>query len=93
VLLEFAGNLAQVRHRTSPRCILASDWGAFLNWVLFGEQFNYVSGGFEQLGDNEEFKIHQPRNLPIDKSGYLYIYVSNETPNVSVFFEFAGNAY
>ena len=46
----------------------------------FGEQFKYVSGssGAEQVGANEEFKIHVKTNLPITKSGYLYVYVSNE---------------
>lgn len=53
------------------------------------EQFNYVSNnsGFEQVGSNEEFKEHLQNNLGVDKSGYLYIYVSNETPNISVFFD------
>jgi RHS repeat-associated protein len=26
-------------------------------------------------------------DLPVDKNGYLYIYVSNETPNINVFFD------
>jgi len=34
-----------------------------------------------------EFKKHVRVNLPVTKSGYLYIYVSNETPNVDVFFD------
>jgi RHS repeat-associated protein len=62
---------------------------AFLNWVLFDEQFKYVSSssGVEQVGDNEEFKQHIKTNLPVNKNGYLYIYVSNETPNIDVFFD------
>jgi RHS repeat-associated protein len=62
---------------------------AFLNWVLFDEQFKYVSSssGVEQVGDNEELKQHVKTNLPINKNGYLYIYVSNETPNIDVFFD------
>jgi RHS repeat-associated protein len=62
---------------------------AFVNWVLFDEQFNYVaeSSGFEQVGSDQEFKKHVRLNLPVAKSGYLYIYVSNETPNIDVFFD------
>jgi len=62
---------------------------AFVNWVLFDNQFNYVteSSGFDQVGDDLQFKKHVLLNLPVTKSGYLYIYVSNETPNVDVFFD------
>jgi len=62
---------------------------AFVNWVLFDNQFNYVSSssGFEQVGADQELKKHVKTNLPIDKSGYLYIYASNETPNIDVFFD------
>jgi RHS repeat-associated protein len=62
---------------------------AFVNWVLFDDQFNYIaeSSGFEQVGSDQEFKKHVRLNLPVAKSGYLYIYLNNETPNVDVFFD------
>jgi len=62
---------------------------AFVNWVLFDEQFKIVSAssGFEQVGLNEEFKTHIKTDLPISKNGYLYVYVSNATPNMDVFFD------
>ncbi|MDO6430221.1 RHS repeat-associated core domain-containing protein [Flavitalea sp. BT771] len=62
---------------------------AFVNWVLFDEQFNYVAegSGFEQVGSDQEFKKHVRLNLPVTKSGYLYIYLNNTTPNIDVFFD------
>jgi RHS repeat-associated protein len=62
---------------------------AFVNWVLFDEQLKYVSSssGFDQVGSDQQFKVHLLSDLPIHKSGYLYVYVSNETPNISVFFD------
>jgi RHS repeat-associated protein len=64
---------------------------AFLNWVVLDEQFNYVasSSGFEQVGaeNGASVTVHTRNNLPIDKNGYLYVYVSNKTPNLDVFFD------
>ncbi|MFZ2783118.1 MAG: RHS repeat-associated core domain-containing protein, partial [Sediminibacterium sp.] len=60
---------------------------AYLNWLLLDEQYRYAGGGYEQVGDNEEFKTHIKTGLTVNKNGYLYIYVSNETPNVDVFFD------
>jgi RHS repeat-associated protein len=62
---------------------------AFLNWMLFDNQFNYVaaSSGFQQVGASGVLTPMILTNLPITSSGYLYIYVSNETPNIPVFFD------
>jgi len=60
---------------------------AFINWIFLDEQFNYYGGGFEQAGSNEEFKIHTFSDVAVNKNGYLYIYVSNETPNIDVYFD------
>lgn len=62
---------------------------AFLNWILFDNQFNYVaaSSGFQQVGAGGTINPMIQTNLPMSSSGYLYIYVSNTTPNVAVFFD------
>jgi len=62
---------------------------AFVNWILLDNQFNYVaaSSGFSQVGTDQQLQKTVLTNLPITSSGYLYIYTSNETPNVDVFFD------
>jgi RHS repeat-associated protein len=62
---------------------------AFVNWILLDNQYNYVaaSSGFSQVRNDQELHITTLTNLPIASSGYLYIYTSNETPNVDVFFD------
>ena len=61
---------------------------AYLNWVLFDEQFKLVSSssGFEQVSDSN-WQTHVKTNMPVSKNGYLYIYVSNATPNIPVYFD------
>jgi hypothetical protein len=55
---------------------------AFINWIFLDEQLKYYAGSVEQAGSNEEFKTHLFTDVPVNKSGYLYVYVSNETPNI-----------
>jgi hypothetical protein len=66
---------------------VASKLKAYLNWILLDEQLKYVEGDYEQVGVSEEYKTHIKTNLLVKKNGYLYIYVSNVTPNVDVFFD------
>jgi hypothetical protein len=42
---------------------------------------------FEQVGNNEEFLTHTITNRAITTNGFLYIYTSNETPNIAAFFD------
>jgi RHS repeat-associated protein len=58
-------------------------------WVLFDEQLNYVTSGFDRVstttGTTGVLKNHL-LNASISKSGYLYVYASNES-SVPVFFD------
>lgn len=63
---------------------------AFLNWVLLDNQFKYVTGGVSQVPviNSGTQKQVLTANIPttISKNGYLYIYVSNESPQ-DVYFD------
>ena len=68
---------------------------AYLNWVLLDNQFNYVSSSSGALpvgaaGTQSGGQLQTPlamTQVPMNKSGYLYIYVSNATPGWDVFFD------
>ncbi|PZR28663.1 MAG: hypothetical protein DI535_05870 [Citrobacter freundii] len=65
---------------------------AFVNWMLFDEQFRFVGGSSDPVKPGGGYKLHTAfTDLPVlvTKSGYLYIYVSNES-NLPVFFDNLG---
>jgi len=61
---------------------------AFINYIFFDEQFKMVSGGASPVHPTGFTKDHftDLQNLAAIKNGYLYVYVSNESP-VNVFFD------
>jgi RHS repeat-associated protein len=68
---------------------------AYLNYLLFDKEFNFVTGGFKRLSatpkETGQDVAHERLffdNLVITEAGYLYVYLSNEneTP-VEVFFD------
>lgn len=63
---------------------------AFINYIFLDEQFRPVAGnqGFSAVNSTAGLKEHfsELQNLAAQKNGYVYIYVSNESP-VNVFFD------
>ncbi|MFN8250252.1 MAG: DUF6443 domain-containing protein [Ferruginibacter sp.] len=61
---------------------------AFINYILFDEQFKYAGGGASMVDDAYTFKQHfsELQNIAVQKNGYLYVYCSNES-NIDVFFD------
>lgn len=71
---------------------------AYLNWVLVDEQFQFVesSSGSEQVPVESFFENgtlnvkvypHSWPDMPVHKSGFLYVYVSSEEQNFDVYFD------
>ncbi|TXJ25029.1 MAG: hypothetical protein E6Q24_14920 [Chitinophagaceae bacterium] len=62
---------------------------AYLNWILFDEQFKYIgngNSGAEPVGNSGVVQPFNKTDMPVDRNGYLYIYTSNET-SYDVFFD------
>lgn len=65
---------------------------AFVNWMLFDEQFRFIGGSSDPVKPGGGHKLHTAfTDLPVlaTKNGYLYIYVSNES-NLPVYFDNLG---
>lgn len=71
---------------------------AFLNYILFDKDHNFIDMGAERIGTGGMFTIGNPslgvheqlsfsQAITVDKAGYLYIYVSNETELSEVYFD------
>ncbi len=63
---------------------------AAINYIFLDEQFKYVGGNFSPVGSANNVKNHHSdnvlQNIDVPKNGYVYIYVSNESPS-NVFFD------
>jgi RHS repeat-associated protein len=61
---------------------------AYLNWILFDDQFNYVAGnsGVAQVIAGSSKQVLAAPTQSISKNGYLYVYVSNESQQ-NVYFD------
>jgi RHS repeat-associated protein len=71
---------------------------AFVNWMLFDENFHLVQSSsgadpircaveYESTNPDEGIYHHVFNGLPVTQNGYLYVFVSNETPNMPVYFD------
>jgi len=64
---------------------------AYLNWILLDDQFRgvntYPQSGAIPVGSADVLNTLAYSGIPITKNGYLYIWVSNETPGWDVFFD------
>ncbi len=61
---------------------------AYLNYILFDEELNYVDAGFTQVGNTAS--THQQLTLAtsIAEKGYIYVYLSNESQtDFNVYFD------
>ena len=76
--IAVAGNAP---HNDQPR--------AYLNYLLFDRDFNYVDAGFVQVSALAQVNHEQlSMALDITENGYLYVYLSNETgTDLSVYFD------
>ncbi|HVU95382.1 MAG TPA: DUF6443 domain-containing protein [Puia sp.] len=61
---------------------------AYINYVVFSDQFKYLGGGCSAVGSVGTVKDHHAdlQAIPIPQNGYIYVYASNTSP-VDVYFD------
>ena len=59
---------------------------AYVNYLIFDEQFKCIGGNFSPAGNTQHHNDPRMQNIQIPKNGYIYIYCSNESP-VNVYFD------
>lgn len=83
-------NVAGMRDLVSDQNSGTAAPKAFINYMFFDEQFRYVSGGYSQVQDTgglkNHFNVAAMQNIPVDTSGYIYVYCSNGSA-VDVYFD------
>ncbi|OEK02289.1 hypothetical protein BFP97_12505 [Roseivirga sp. 4D4] len=61
---------------------------AYLNYILFDQDFNYLDAGFTQVSGTSNTHVAVNSSKTISEKGYLYVYVSNESnTSFDVFFD------
>ncbi|WP_225980118.1 DUF6443 domain-containing protein [Pseudobacter ginsenosidimutans] len=84
-----SGNPAALTSFVNSNALGTNTAKAAVNWILFDEQFKYVAADFDGVVAGGGYKNHVKFvNSPVgvSKSGYLYIYISNES-NLPVYFD------
>lgn len=79
---NFNGNDYQRLKEKDPNHSQQDKPKAYLNFVLFDDQFNLVdenSGVRQVKGEPDALQTLTVDKMPIEKSGFLYVYTSNET--------------
>jgi RHS repeat-associated protein len=67
----------------------ANNAKSFLNYLVFDEQLKYLGGGADPVAPGGGYRLHNyfiSNPVNISKSGYIFIYVSNES-NFPVYFD------
>lgn len=76
---------------------------AYLNWILLDEDLKPFKedtignpvhkgeyAGFQQVGEEEKLNLHVKENWQMERSGYVYVFTSNESQDADVIFEDLG---
>jgi RHS repeat-associated protein len=73
---------------TQPSYGVSTAPRAYLNIIYLDEQFNYVGAADPiRVGTNNMDYIETPANLKCPQNGYAYVFLSNATENMFVYFD------